>query len=436
MAEVDTSVYKNLQPQDPLKQPLAIMQLLGAMNQNKLFQQVYDSRQKVGEAYQQAIDPGTGKIDNIKLRTLLKDSGFGAGEALGQANVNETGQFNLDVGKLKHAQSLISSVASNPKATTRDYSAISPLLSAAGVDPDKIATLMDPIFAAKTPKERSDVALRHGIMALGTEALGGESGTPDDEGRIPTIPKGRAIVERTQPGGMITTNPPGYTEAATISGQQMSAARARGANYGADIFPMNQLLEKIRKLGPNDMGPGTPEFNKMKSFVKSNLSWLPGAEKAYGDPEKIATFQELEKYATQLAGSRANQFGHGTDQSVSLSLTGSPNAHIDQLAGDNLTQAIIGLRKMEHAQLLQAEKLGISPGKFSSWASQWMTGINPQTGRPDKNYRVDPRAFMIDTMTPEQRQNVEKSFKTQEDRTRFNNSVHLAVEHGLIDLPK
>ena len=423
MAEVDTSMYRNLQPQDPLKTPMAIMQLLGQVNQNRLFNQTYDARQSVGAATKAAIGPD-GKFDLPTFMKTLSASGpnFLAPEAAGQAVSNATNQFSLDSAKLSSAQKMIAAVAADPNAKKSDYARAATALGAAGVDPAMITSLTDPIYAAKNPKEMRDIALKHGIMSLGTGALEGEAGPPNEEGQIPQIPKGQAIPQRAAPGGMVTTNPPGYNEAAVGSAGVMNAARARAANYGSDVFPMTQLLTNLEKLGPQGTGPGTHEFNTMKSFVQSNLNWLPGADKIIGDPNKIADYNEAEKYATQLAGSRASQFGHGTDQAMAQSLIGSPNTHISNLAGVNLTKAVIGLRRMEHAQTLEADAKGVNPGKFATWAARWATD-------------VDPRAFMDDLMTPEQKQRLSASIKNPAERAKYNQSVQKAIDLGIITRP-
>src|SRR6185437_16056681 len=182
-------------------------------------------------------------------------------------------------------------------------------------------------------------------------------------------------------------------------------------------YPMTQALTNLEKLGPQGTGPGTQELNTVKSFVQSNLNWLPGAEKIYGDPAKIQNFDEAQKYLTNIAGGRAAQFGHGTDQALSTALTASPNTHISNLAAVDLTKATIALRRMEQAQVLDADNKGVNPGQYAKFASNWATN-------------VDPRAFMVDLMTPEQLQNLNKTLKNSAERTKFNKSVQMAIDNG------
>jgi hypothetical protein len=206
-----------------------------------------------------------------------------------------------------------------------------------------------------------------------------------------------------------------------MGGTMKSAALARASTYGADIFPMEQLLTNLQQLGPQKVGPGTQELNTLKSFVQSNLSWLPGADKVIGNPEDISKYEQAAKYATQLAGSRASMFGHGTDQAMATSLVGSPNTHISQLGSVDLTKAIIGLKRMEQVQAL--EGANVPEGQYPSWSAKWATN-------------VDPRAFMIDKMDKSQLANVEKTLDTPQKRSRFNMSVKKAINAGVLELPQ
>ena len=114
MPDVDTSMYKTLgQNNNPLKQPLEIMQLLGAVNQNKLFNQTYDSREKIGNAWRDNVGPD-GKINNQGLMRAVAGAGFLAPEAAGQAISNSTNQFGLDTNKLNFAQKTIGALAADP----------------------------------------------------------------------------------------------------------------------------------------------------------------------------------------------------------------------------------------------------------------------------------------------------------------------------------
>lgn len=427
---VNTEIYKSIgQGNDPLKQPLAIMQLLGAVNQNKLFNQTYEARQNIGEAYKRNVDQ-SGKIDNRGLiRDIAGTGGFLAGEGVETAGSNATQQFSLDTTKLKTAQQIISSLASKKDLGLADIASAAVNLKRAGVDQDIIdGVLNDAYRAGNNPKALKKALTTQGIMSLGTGALGGEAGPPDESGVIPQIPTGEAIERRigVVPGqdksGMVTTNPPGFDTAAIGSASLFSNARARAANYGSDVFPMLEALPALERLGTQGTGPGTEELNTIKSFIQSNLSWLPGSDKIIGDPNKIKDFDEAKKYLTNMAGARAGAFGHGTDQALSTALTASPNTHISNLAATDLTKATVALRRMEQAQTLEADAKKVNPGNFATWAARWATD-------------VDPRAFMVDLMTQPQLEKLNKTLKNPKERGKFNSSVKRAIDAGVITRP-
>jgi len=435
MADVNTAIYGSLGQNNQSMTPLQIIQLIGGIKQNQLMQQTIDARQGITDAY--SANP------NPDLATIGQKAGYFAPQIIGQQTQNTTAQSALDQSQQDVIQRRLGAVGSLPNPTIDDVT--SALTSAAKdnptIPPAMITSRLDEARAlADNPKALKKWALTQGITAPSTAALTETSGPPDAATGTPvgslagatTLMRGGVA----QPGnGMPTGLPPGFQEAASASAAQMANARNRAANYGSDMYPMTQLLGNLQQLGAQGTGPGTKELNTMKAFVQSNLSWLPGADKIIGDPNQIATYDEAAKYATQLAGSRAAQFGHGTDQAMATSLVGSPNTHISNLAGVNLTKAVIGMRRMDQAQIAEAERQGVQPGQYSQWAGKWMTGVNPTTGKADSQYAVDPRAFMIDTMDDQQKANLDKSLQDPVKRQRFNNTVQMAIKNGLIDPP-
>lgn len=429
MAEINADIYKSLGQNNTQMSPLQVLQLIGAANQNKLFQQDYNSKQAIGDAYKNNVGDD-GKINTPGLMKDIAGAGFRAPEAAGQAITNATNQFGLDTSKLQFAQKTLGALASNPNVQPSDVAGWAANAARAGVDPDIVhGVLNDAYKSGNDPKALRKALAGQAIMSMGTGALEGTAGPPNDEGQIPQITKGEAILRQTgsmpdqTKTGMATSNPPGYQESAVAGANLRSDMRNRASTFGADMYPMTQLLSKLETAGPQGVGPGSQELNTMKSFVQSNLNWLPGADKIIGDPTKIQNYDEASKYATNLAGARAAQYGHGTDQAMATSLVGSPNTHISQLAGVDLTKAIIGLRRMDQAQALEADAKDVPVGKTGSWAAKWATN-------------VDPRAFMVDLMNPDQLSNLQKTLaKNPKDYAKFNNSVKMAIDHGIITQP-
>lgn len=430
MAEVNTDMYKGLgpKPSEPIN-PAQAIQMLGGLNQAALFSQVYGARQGVGDSYKDFATHG----DPTQLqKDISTKGGFEAGPALGQAITNSTNQFAQQKGQLDWLRGSVGALASKKDLSLKDIDNF--VVSAArhtNVPVAMIQSIADGARATKgDPGALRKYLTDQSKTALGLGALEPAAGPPDAAGTPQVIPKGEQIDRLTgvtpqaaAPGGqtgMPTAMAPGFQEAAKQSGEVMGAARTRAANFGSDIYPMREALANLEKLGPTGTGAGTDEINTFKNFVNANFStWLPGVK---FDPEKVQSFDEAKKYLTNMAGARASAFGHGTDQALSTALTASPNTHISNLAAVDLTKATIALKRMEQAQILDADAQGVHPGKFTTWASRWATD-------------QDPRAYMIDYMTPEQRKNVQESLKTPAQRSKFKKSYETALSNGLIDAP-
>ena len=102
MADVNTQIYQPLQaPQQQPMTPLSVLQMIGQMNTNRLFDQEYSARQNIGQAYHDNTLPG-GNINEPGLRTQIgQTGGFRAGEGLQQATANSSADVDL---KSKHQQ--------------------------------------------------------------------------------------------------------------------------------------------------------------------------------------------------------------------------------------------------------------------------------------------------------------------------------------------
>lgn len=427
MAEIDTSIYKQnpIQPVRPLD-PMQAIQMLGGLNQNALFQQTYQARQGVGDAYK---DYARHNDPVLLQRDIATKGGFEAGPAVGQAVSNSQSQFKQQVDQANYLRSTVAALAAkkdlSPSDLVRWASGVARQTNAPA---SMISSILDEAYKiGNNPDALRRYLTTQALTAMGVGALEGEAGPPDAAGTPQQITRGEAIERRTGVipptaagvTGMPTAVAPGFQEAATQSGQVMGAERARARNFASDIYPMREALTSLEKLGPTGTGPGTDELNTIKNFINTNLSWLPGAK---FDPEKIKNFDEARKYLTQLAAGRASAFGHGTDQALSTALTANPNTHISNLAAVDLTKATIALCRMEQAQILDADTRGVQPGQYATWAARWATD-------------QDPRAYMIDIMSPEQRENLRKSLKTNAQRARFKRSYETAVANGLIDAP-
>lgn len=423
MAEINTSIYGTIQPPKPMT-PAEALGMIGQMNQIKLFDQTYRARENIGKAYRGNVN-ADGTINNQGLiRDIGQTGGFLAGEGVGTAMSNTNTQLENQMKGNQYLRTSIGALADLPNPTLADVNNFAVRQARnTNIPLDVIKSFVDSL--PTDPKELKKALVTMRNMGRSPDAVAaGETGTPTPAGVTQSVTSGQAAYQRAgvgqgAPAGMPISNPPGFSEAATASSNMMTAARARAANYGNDIYPMTQALGALERLGPQGTGPGTEPLNTFKSFLVSvGADWLPGVDVA-----KIKDYDEARKYLTQAAGSAATRFGHGTDQALATSLTASPNTHISNLAAKDLTKATIGLRRMEHAMITAADAAGIPEGQYAKWSAQF-------------GGKVDPRAFMVDLYTPEQFAKLNKDLKPgSPERKRFNQTLKMAIDLGIIDRP-
>jgi len=221
------------------------------------------------------------------------------------------------------------------------------------------------------------------------------------------------------PKRVVTDLAPGVMEARQAvtagSGKQYADDLARARNFKQDLYPAQSALAGIKELGTQEVGPGTPAFNDLKSAI---ITWLPNADKAVID--KVGTFQETRKYLSQIARTSGNT---GTNDQLAAAFEANPSITMSKAATENVLKSVIALRKMQHAQTLLAEKEGIKPEEYSKWIAK-----NQNT--------LDARAFGFDMMSDEAKKKLVTELK-KDDKAykRFESSLQFAHDADLIEPP-
>lgn len=281
--------------------------------------------------------------------------------------------------------------------------------------------------APRDPKALRDWAIQQRNIAIGSPALS----TPTDIGITPQnapITGTRGQFNYGSSGGDIAGNPgnrgpgvvtrpaPGVAEAQVQtgagSGAALNEARHQSLNYQQNVFPLEQAIPALEKLGKTGTGPGTDETNHFKSFLQS--AGVPGF-----DAEKIKNFDEAKKYLTDFVNQNGNS---GTNDKLAASFAGSPSVNISNAAAVDVAKAALSLRRMKQAQLVEFEKSGKPDSEFTKWASQW-------------NLSHDPRAYGFDLMTAEQRKKVLSSLPESKQQL-FMMAVQDAAGQGIVKPPQ
>lgn len=421
MAEVNTQSYQPLQsPQQQQLGPLQILQMIGQLNQNRLFSQEFEARQNIGEAYRKNTGPN-GEINTPGLRSQIgQTGGFRAGEGLQQATSNSTADVALKSSYQGILRSTFGQLATKPVITDQDISTAKADAARQGVPGAFIQDFASsiPRGGKKAQSDLKDWAVDQSNLARGPEAVAGGKAVPGPNGEAVEIPEGTAARARAG-AGLATSRPPGVNEAQVAtgagSGIALNEARHRGLNYRQEVFPLETAIPALEKLGKTGTGPGTEEFNHVKSFLQS--AGIPGL-----DTDKIKTFDEAKKYLTDFVNQNGNT---GTNDKLAASFAGNPSVGISNAAAVDVAKSALALRRMKQAQLVEFEKSGLPDSEFTKWASRWQLGH-------------DPRAFGFDMMTPAQRKKVIESFPEGKDgkpgpRDLFKLQVQDAHKAGIIN---
>lgn len=203
-------------------------------------------------------------------------------------------------------------------------------------------------------------------------------------------------------------------EVGAISGKNLAADLDASKNYQRTVFPLEKAIPALEKLGTTGTGPGTSEINNVKSFLLS--MGVPGV-----NVEKIKNYDEANKYLVDFVNQTGNS---GTNDKLAAAFSGNPSTKISNAAAQDVAKAALALQKMQRAQLSMFQKSGLPDDQYSKFTSS-------------NALKLDPRAFGIDYMKPEQVKKMLESMKGDKDdikseRGKFFYSLREAHDAGLL----
>jgi hypothetical protein len=218
----------------------------------------------------------------------------------------------------------------------------------------------------------------------------------------------------TSNGGVVATGPaPGVAEANqkanAAGGDMLVADQQSNAQSGTRI---NMLQNASTALANAQTGTGADKLNAVRGVIAT----------LGGPADKVASYDEANKYLTQYAQTKAASFGHGTDSQLAAALAGNGNTKISNLAAQDVVKVNLGLERMEQARMKAWESAGLQPSQYGQWKSQWGS-------------QVDPRVFVADQMDPSKVQGMVKGMNPKEQAT-FRTQYNWAVQNGFINGPQ
>ena len=172
-----------------------------------------------------------------------------------------------------------------------------------------------------------------------------------------------------------------------ISGKHAGDARARTLTYQRDIQPIEGA---ITALAGADTGKASDLLNNVRGYAQDVSPdflkrMLPTS---LTDPVARKNYEEANKYLTAMQLQAPG--GARSDVGTATAGAASPNVHISNAAAREVALAILAQRRLEHAGTMLFNQSGKTAGEFDRHLGDW-------------NTQIDPRAFVVDKMTPQEK---------------------------------
>jgi hypothetical protein len=221
------------------------------------------------------------------------------------------------------------------------------------------------------------------------------------------------------PPGTPAGPPVGAPETYAASIKNYTDAQANAATYQDRVQPLERALDALKTAKTGEGSEAIQSFaSRLQTLSPDFLNRVLNPR----TPDEIAAYDEARKYLTklQLAQPGAARSDVGT-QTAGAS---SPSVHISPQAAQALTLAQLGFERMKQAQYL--DFVATHPN-----ADTRGTAFNDYMAR--STYQLDPRAFIADQQTPQQRIAILNSMK--KGSAAYNNymrSYMMAKQYQLV----
>jgi hypothetical protein len=456
MAEVDTSIYKDAVSQNPLDVQNKLLQTYGAAQQLQLGQQAMQQNQiklaterfaNINNAASGLLqDPDLGKKDVTGklwdvLGRLTKGDAMSAQHAVQFMNQFPSGNTPQALAQQRQAIQAVHAQTLDAWQKGQAYLGQTEGISTGG----GTKFIGAPAFGG-TPQDRGFIpnTLQPGTQQVNpdlSQSYVGGAGNPPIQG--PSMPAvngapARAVVPSTPrvvgdqeainrglypapriaqaapqspaaPQGRIMAQPaPGAAAPLSASGEAYAKDLAESRTYASRMAPLGQAIPLLEKT---KTGPSQEFFQKIGAVAQTLGLPIP-------NKDQITDYAKAQKYLAQNASIAAPP---GTNiPSVMNAFEANPNMQQPNQAAVDLSKMLYGLGRLRQASVLAFKQTGLPPAQYTDWASKWST-------------TQDPRAYMADLMTPEQRAKLGKTIKPDTPQAKkFRASFDQAKGLGLL----
>lgn len=268
-----------------------------------------------------------------------------------------------------------------------------------GVSPETAASL---VKVWNPDKQQYEYQPRSEVAPLDGRQPGSAPG-PSGNGRYPGAggQGGAAVAEPT----------PGTAMGLEQSTQAYQQATAAVPQLRRTLTTFDQALDALKKA---PTGQGSEAFQNLRAIADTIGIPLPQTEKG-----KTVAYAEANKWLTSALTQEASRLGLGTDQARQLQADAQPGVHTVHDAALAMVPVLRGLKGMELAQAVLAEKQGVKPGEFNAWSARWANS-------------VDPLAFAPPQLTKDEWMAKKKTMEKAGTWDRYKAGLNAALEAGVV----
>lgn len=481
---VDTSSYGNApKPLNPLETLSGVAGLQNTLNQNKLFQQQFQTNQAVSNIYKQAIKPD-GTIDQEKLTGLLAsdpNASYGLPQAYQGSQEAQQRNISINSSQLQNAQQHLQAIQGylgplmKPGANPTSSDVIGALSHATSVDiasPQEAAQVFSTL--PRTPDGRIDEAqvpawvqnqqlsvmsAQERLNAMAPAPTMVNNGQQQVPVRLPQIGPpsvaGPGIQNQLPPSTPVfnsQTNQPGYLGPTGGGGAPAQAGGAPGTAPGGGMIPSGPKLGQAAaadvdahasaQQGVNlqqraDQVPNSKAILGNLQGDLENFTTGPGTESVAKleklvnsnlglkvDVEGLAAREKFNKLSAMLAQSQFQALGGtGTDKQLGSTELTSPNSDLSKLGNKGIIAMLKGNEDAINVknQAWQNYKQQNGAESYGSFSTEF-----------NKSY--DPRVFQSQYLTPEDNKKMISGMAKPEQK-QFLNAYRTALSQGWVKLP-
>ena len=216
---------------------------------------------------------------------------------------------------------------------------------------------------------------------------------------------------------------PGDAEAQS-SLKQASVKQGADLQQASDQSPsrlsvLNNMATDLAHFTP---GPGQTRETYAQSLIQR---YAPDVAKNFGvDPQRVASAESFDKFASQLSLQQAGALGGGTDAKLQQAMHANPNGGMSKLTLQQMIPVLQGNEDAIQAknQAWQKWQAQNGPGTYGTFSTQF-------------NQSFDPRAFQLLRMRPEDQAAMLASMSPT-DRAAFRQKVNAMGESGILPTPQ